>query len=143
MGGRFIEVILVKENNPVVHFEMPYEDDARMMKFYINAFGWSMRKLGEDMGYYVTAGTTETDEKMMVKTPGTINGGFYPLKSAPEARCPSVVIAVNDIKVAMKKIKAAGGKLLGEPTEIPGIGMYVSFTDTEGNRVSILQPKMR
>jgi predicted enzyme related to lactoylglutathione lyase len=24
--------------------------------------------------------------------------------------------------------------------EIPGVGRYVSFTDTEGNRVSMLQP---
>jgi hypothetical protein len=27
--------------------------------------------------------------------------------------------------------------------EIPGIGQYVSFMDTEGNRVSILQPSPR
>ncbi len=25
--------------------------------------------------------------------------------------------------------------------EIPGVGQYVSFTDTEGNRVSMLQPR--
>ncbi len=33
--------------------------------------------------------------------------------------------------------------VLGEPVEIPGIGHYVSFTDTEGNRVSLLQPSDR
>jgi predicted enzyme related to lactoylglutathione lyase len=27
--------------------------------------------------------------------------------------------------------------------EIPGVGHYVSFTDTEGNRVSLLQPILR
>ena len=37
-------------------------------------------------------------------------------------------------------VKAAGGKVLGEPMEIPGVGKYVSFIDTEGNRVSMLQP---
>jgi uncharacterized protein len=35
---------------------------------------------------------------------------------------------------------ATGGKVLGEPIEIPGIGQYVSFVDTEDNRVSMLQP---
>jgi len=30
--------------------------------------------------------------------------------------------------------------VLGEPMEIPGVGQYVSFMDTEGNRVSLLQP---
>jgi hypothetical protein len=34
----------------------------------------------------------------------------------------------------------AGGKVLGEPMEIPGIGLYVSFFDSEGNRVSMMQP---
>ena len=40
----------------------------------------------------------------------------------------------------MKKVAQAGGKVLGDPMEIPGIGQYVSFFDTEGNRVSMLQP---
>jgi predicted enzyme related to lactoylglutathione lyase len=40
----------------------------------------------------------------------------------------------------MKMIERSGGKVLGEPMEIPGVGWYVSFLDTEGNRVSLLQP---
>jgi predicted enzyme related to lactoylglutathione lyase len=126
--------------NPVVHFEMPYEDHERIMKFYTDAFGWQMQKLGKDMRDYVIAVTTETDENRMVKRPGAINGGFFPKKPDWPAQYPSVVIAVEDIKKAMKKVAAAGGKVLGEPMEIPGIGQYVSFTDTEGNRVSMLQP---
>jgi predicted enzyme related to lactoylglutathione lyase len=43
----------------------------------------------------------------------------------------------------MKKISGAGGKVLMEPMEIPGVGQYASFADTEGNRVSILQPLPR
>ena len=50
------------------------------------------------------------------------------------------MIEVNDIEESMKKVTAAGGKVLGEPMEIPGVGQYVSFTDTEDNRVSMLQP---
>jgi len=125
--------------NPVVHFEMPYDDSERLAKFYTQAFGWQMQKMGSEMGDYVTAATAETDEKRMVKTPGTINGGFFPKKPDMPSE-PSVVIAVENIKEAMKKVKDAGGKVLGEPMEIPGVGQYVSFNDTEGNRVSILQP---
>jgi len=40
----------------------------------------------------------------------------------------------------MKKAKDAGAELLGEPMEIPGVGLYVSIRDTEGNRVAMLQP---
>lgn len=128
------------KRNPVVHFEMPYEDRDRAANFYEKAFNWQLTKLGEEMGHYMTAATTETDENRMVKTPGTINGGFYPLKSAPEAKCPSVVIAVEDLQESMEKIKKAGGKILDRPVDIPGVGRYVSFFDTEGNRASILQP---
>jgi hypothetical protein len=128
--------------NPVVHFEMPYEDPKRLVKFYTQVFGWEMQKLGREMGDYVTAVTTETDENRMVKRPGAINGGFFPKKPDWPAQYPSVVIAVDDIKEAVKKVIDAGGKVLGEPMQIPGIGQYVSFTDTEGNRVSILQPLM-
>jgi predicted enzyme related to lactoylglutathione lyase len=126
--------------NPVVHFEMPYENSERLVKFYSQAFGWQMQKLGEEMGDYVIAATTETDENRMVKRPGAINGGFFPKKPDWPAQYPSVVIAVDDIRQAMKQVVDAGGKVLGEPMEITGVGQYVSFTDTEGNRVSILQP---
>lgn len=127
------------EKNPVVHFEMPYEDGDRAALFYEEAFGWKMTKLGEDMGHYITAFTAETDENRMIKTPGAINGGFYPAGSSPEAKCPSVVIAVGNIEESIAKVKESGGKILGDPVEIPGVGRYVSFVDTEGNRVGILQ----
>lgn len=129
------------KKNPVVHFEMPYQNGPRVATFYAKAFGWQMQAFGEEMGNYITAGTAETDEKHMVKQPGAINGGFYPKTADSPAQYPSVVIAVDDIRQAMKGVEAAGGKVLGEPMEIPGIGQYVSFTDTEGNRVSLLQPK--
>jgi uncharacterized protein len=125
--------------NPVVHFEMPYDNRERMAKFYGSAFGWQTQMFGEDMGNYVLAMTTETDEKGP-KRPGAINGGFFPKKPDWPAQHPSIVIAVDNIKESVGKVTDAGGKVLGEPIEIPGVGQYVSFTDTEGNRVSMLQP---
>jgi predicted enzyme related to lactoylglutathione lyase len=125
--------------NPVVHFEMPYDNRQRMAKFYESAFGWQTQMLGEEMGNYVLAATTESDDNGP-KRPGAINGGFFPKKPDWPAQHPSIVIAVDDINAATKKVRDAGGKVLGEPMEIPGVGKYVSFTDTEGNRVSMLQP---
>jgi predicted enzyme related to lactoylglutathione lyase len=125
--------------DPVVHFEMPFEDRERMAKFYRSAFGWQTEMLGEEMGSYVLATTVETGEKGP-KRPGAINGGFYPKKPDWPAQYPSIVIAVGDIKKAIAKVVAARGIVLGEPMEIPGVGSYVSFMDPEGNRVSMLQP---
>jgi uncharacterized protein len=128
--------------DPVVHFEMPYEDRQRMANFYASAFGWETQMLGEDMSNYVIATTTETGESGP-KKPGSINGGFFEKKEDWPMQHPSVVIAVDNIQESAKKVRSAGGKVLGEPMEIPGVGKYVSFTDTEGNRISMLQPLPR
>ncbi len=136
--------------NPVIHFEMGYFDKDRAEKFYRETFNWNMKEMGPDMGGYVVAQTAETDEGGMVKTPGTINGGFYKKTENPLSHAPSVVISVHDIKGAIEAIKTNGGKILGamnekgeismEPVMIPGVGLWISFQDTENNRVSILQP---
>jgi predicted enzyme related to lactoylglutathione lyase len=132
--------------NPVVHFEMPAEDRRRMADFYTRAFGWQTQQLGPEMGNYIVVMTTESDESGP-KRPGAINGGFF--TKTKDNPYPSVVIAVDDIKTAMKKVEEAGGKVLGgssapgEPDDIPGVGLYVSIVDTEGNRVSLLQPSPR
>jgi predicted enzyme related to lactoylglutathione lyase len=127
---------------PVVHFEMPYDDSARIAKFYQSAFGWQTQMLGEAMGNYVLA-TTTASGKDGPKKPGAINGGFFPKKPDWPAQYPSFVIAVDDIAAAMEDVTTAGGKVLGEPLEIPGIGQYVSFFDSEGNRASMLEPLPR
>jgi predicted enzyme related to lactoylglutathione lyase len=125
--------------NPVVHFEMPYDNRDRMAAFYQAAFGWEARMLGPEMGDYVVA-TTAPSGPMGPTQPGTINGGFFPRKPDWPAQHPSVVIAVADIRAAIKQVADAGGEVLGEPMAIPGVGQYVSFMDTEGNRVSMLEP---
>ena len=130
--------------NSVVHFELPAENRDRMVDFYSNVFGWDAQKLGPEMGNYVVVKTTETEENGFPKKPGIINGGIF--EKTKDNQYPSVVIAVDDIKEAMKKVTDAGGKVLGgsyktgEPDDIPGVGLYSAFIDTEGNRMSMLQP---
>ena len=127
------------KKNPVVHFEMPYEDRRRVARFYEQAFGWQTQALGDEMGNYVTATTTETDQSGPTR-PGQINGGFFPKKPDWPSQEPNIVIAVKDMEKAMKDVRDAGGEVLGEPMQIPGIGDYVSFRDTEGNRVALMRP---
>ena len=136
--------------NPVVHFEMGYKDRARMVKFYETVFGWKTQQMGSEMGNYVVAQTTEADENGMVQTKGAINGGFYAKTDDPLSQAPSVVVSVDDIQAAIKAVQDAGGEILGstdaegqrslEPQQIPGVGLWISARDTEGNRFSILQP---
>jgi hypothetical protein len=128
--------------DPVVHFEFPYDDRERIAKFYRTVFGWDLQMLGQEMGNYVLAKTAKPGERVSHEGAalGAIDGGFFPRNNDWPAQHPSVVIAVQDIRAAMKKVNDAGGETLGDPMMIPGVGEYVSFYDTEKNRVSMLQP---
>ncbi|OGY20604.1 MAG: hypothetical protein A2900_00580 [Candidatus Chisholmbacteria bacterium RIFCSPLOWO2_01_FULL_50_28] len=122
--------------NPVVHFEMPYTNNKRVAKFYENVFGWGMQYLPK-MGSYVLATTSPVDKKGMHKNSGAINGGFYP-KSKDDA-VPHLVISVDNLKKHMAAVKQAGGKIIGKPVDIPGVGKFVMFRDSERNKVGMLQ----
>jgi len=119
---------------------MPFDDPERVATFYKAAFGWKMQSMGAQMNNYVLATTVASDANGRPTKPGAINGGFFEKKAGWPSQHPSVVIGVGDIRKAMAGIASAGGQVLGDPMDIPGVGAYVSFTDTEGNRVSLLQP---
>lgn len=127
--------------NPVVHFEMPYHDRERAARFYSAAFGWQNQMLGPEMGDYLLVTTAVTDARPGACA-GAINGGLFPFKPDWPAQYPSVVIGVEDVHAAMARVRKAGGEVLGEPMEIPGVGQYVAFMDTEGNRNSMMQAIM-
>jgi predicted enzyme related to lactoylglutathione lyase len=127
--------------NPVTHFEIPGDDMERMKKFYSSAFGWKLQELGPEMNNYVVAQTDETDEQGMLKKTNRINGGLFSRKGGNILTPgPSFVMAVENMEAAMARINASGGKVLSEAVEIPSIGKYATFEDTEGNRLSILEP---
>lgn len=127
--------------NSVVHFELPAKDRKRMGDFYTKVFGWKILNLGEDMGNYTLVQTADTDKDGMLKRPGAINGGFFEADpKKPMSQYPCLVIGVENLADKVKAINAAGGKAEGEGMEIPGYGMYLTFTDTEGNLVSMMQP---
>jgi predicted enzyme related to lactoylglutathione lyase len=135
--------IFMSKMNPVVHFEMPARDRKRVSDFYSKVFGWQMNQLGAEMGNYLLAQTTET-ENMMPKRPGAINGGFFDYQEKEGFNGPHLVISVENLEEAMKSVEESGGKILGgvggKIDDIPGVGRYVSFEDTEGNYVGMLQP---
>lgn len=126
--------------NPVVHFEFPMKKPKRMTRFYAEAFGWKAIDMGEEHGHYIVVHTGETTKDGMLQEKGIINGGFFRKDKKKPAQYPNVVIAVYNIREHMKKVKKAGGKIIGQPEEIPGYGTSVSFYDTEGNRVVMIEP---
>jgi predicted enzyme related to lactoylglutathione lyase len=127
--------------NPVIHFEIPAGDLERVQKFYTNVFGWRTQALGPEMGGFVLAFTTETDENRIPKKVGIVNGGFYARRGADEHI--KLTVLVPDIRAAMQAVERAGGRVVGgtqnppEPDEMPGIGLFVNIVDPEGNCITL------
>ena len=122
----------------VVHFEIPVDDEARAKEFYGSTFDWDLNEA--DMGggvTYTTIGTVETNEQMLPKEPGAINGGM--MKRSSDTPSPVITIQVDAIDDSLKKIEAGGGTVVQPRTPIPGMGAFAYFKDTEGNTMGLFE----
>lgn len=117
----------------VVHFEIPVDDAGRAKGFYASVFGWELSDA--DMGggnIYTTLTTTPIDQQTRLPTePGAINGGL--MQRTADTPTPVITIGVQAIDETLKKIEAGGGSVVQPRTEIPGLGAYAYFKDSEGN----------
>lgn len=122
--------------NRVIHFEIQAENIERAKKFYEQALGWEIKqamKKGESgpMDYWL----------IMTGDGAGINGGLYerPLKNDERFYLYDCTIDVKDIDKAIAAVKANGGRITREKSELPGVGWFASAKDTEGNRFGLMQ----
>jgi len=120
--------------NPINHFEIPFDNSERAIKFYKEVFGWEIIPM-PDMNYTIVH-TTPTNENQMPKEAGTINGGMYN-RSDGGSRSPVLVITVPNLDKHIKKIQAHGGKITMEKRQVGKMGLYAQIKDTEGNIIGI------
>jgi uncharacterized protein len=116
----------------VVHFEIPVDDNARAKEFYGSIFDWDLNEA--DMGggvTYTTVGTVVTDDMRLPKEPGAINGGL--MRRTSDTPSPVITIQVDSIDETLKKVEAGGGTTVQPRTEIPNMGAFGYFKDSEGN----------
>ncbi|MEK6793951.1 MAG: VOC family protein [Spirochaetota bacterium] len=116
----------------VVHFEIPFDNKDRASKFYASIFGWELMDIPEMS--YVMVHAAETGPDNMVAEKGAINGGMFPREK--EAKAPIVVIGVASIDETIKKVVAAGGKVVTPKQPIPN-GSYARVADCEGNVIGL------
>jgi hypothetical protein len=121
----------------VVHFEIPADDVEKAKKFYKSVFGWSMTDMPMPGMTYTICRTTESDKEGMPKNPGAINGGMR--KRMQKGEGPVIVMDVKSIEATLKKIKANGGKAIGEKMAIQDMGFYQMCMDCEGNVIGLWQ----
>ena len=119
----------------VVHFEIPFDNKQRAMKFYSDSFGWQLTDMPQMN--YVMAGTVAVDDRHMPKEPGAINGGLF--ERPKEAPHPAIYVGVQSVDAALEKVRAAGGKVVTPKTPIPGMGAYARVADTEGNVLGLFE----
>ena len=114
----------------VVHFEIPTDDLSRAKEFYGSTFGWQLQTMDE-MDYTIAMTTAVDEQTQMPTEPGGINGGM--MKRSADTASPVLTIGVESIDDSMKQVEAAGGAVVQPRTEIPGMGAFAYFKDTEGN----------
>jgi predicted enzyme related to lactoylglutathione lyase len=116
----------------VVHFEIPTDDVERAKSFYGSIFDWNLQTMQMGDGDYTIAMTGPVDETTQRPTePGSINGGLMHRDASTPA--PVITIEVPAIDETLKQIEAGGGGVVQARTEIPGMGAFAYFTDSEGN----------
>jgi len=116
----------------VVHFEIPYDSKERAARFYGEIFGWRLLDVPE--ADYTLVYAAETDEDHMVTEKGAINGCMF-LRNR-EASQPMIVIGVASIDETIKKVLAAGGRVVTPKQRIPN-GSYARIADCEGNVIGL------
>jgi hypothetical protein len=113
---------------PIVHWEFWSDDPSRASEFYRKVFDWDIKSMPE-MNYNFV----ETGAK------GAITGGIMttPQQSVPSPGKLSFYVAVDNLDNYAKKIKAAGGKILVDKQQIPGMGAFSLFEDPDGRVLGI------
>jgi uncharacterized protein len=117
----------------VVHFEIPFDDEARANTFYQQAFGWQLQELPG----YTLAATGPTND-LVPAEPGFVNGGLL-ARDPSAAGSPVVVVDVPDIESALSRIEQLGGKTVAGKRPVGDFGFAAYFNDTEGNLMGLWQ----
>ncbi len=112
--------------NPVVHWEFWTKSPEKVAEFYGKVFDWKIQAI-PGMQY------------QMVETGGLggINGGIMTPKEGPWPGNMSFYIDVDDLNAYRQRIQDAGGKILVEQQEVPGMGAFSLFSDPDGRVVGI------
>ena len=116
---------------PVVHWELWSENPDHIAEFYQSVFDWQIRLIPEMKYRLVETGGA-----------GGINGGIMKPQAGPWPGKLTLYVDVDDIDVYGKRIVDAGGRMVVEKIDVPGVGQMALFEDPDG-RVLGLWKQMR
>jgi uncharacterized protein len=104
------------------------DDAAKAQEFYTQLLGWEIEiwKAGEF-------------DYPMIKANGQQHGGFGPAQGGAPAHWLGHVL-VEDVDETASTAEAAGGRILGEPMDIPEVGRMAVIQDPQGAVISAFSP---
>ncbi len=111
---------------PVVHFEFWSENTESLSEFYSSVFDWKIRHVPE-MNYHLIDPENEAG----------IGGGMMTPQKGPWPGNLTFYIDVDDLDTFRKKIVEAGGKVVVEEIEMPGVGALALFEDPDGRVIGL------
>ena len=119
--------------NPVVHFEILGKDAKALQKFYTQAFGWHIDP--------PSGGVNARSYMMAHPQAGVgIDGGIGDMDSSNGySGHVTFYVGVPDIKAALDKIAALGGKRMMGPDKVPGGPTIALFTDPEDHVIGLVE----
>ena len=118
--------------NNVSHFAIHAGDVGRARTFYENVFGWSFEEWGPPDFYLIKTGNEQSPGIL-----GALQKRTEPLGTGCNGYECSISVA--DIKATEASIIKNGGTILVKLIEIPTVGLFVKFSDTEGNVACAIQ----
>ena len=121
----------------VNHFDIPVDDVIRAQNFYSKVFGWDMKKVVSMVDSNIELWMCETQDEKGIKG---ISGGFMKRNILPTV---TNYIGVTSIDKYLPKINSSGGKITVPKTEIPGIGFFSMFFDSEKNLFGLFEEKSK
>jgi predicted enzyme related to lactoylglutathione lyase len=104
------------------------------IELYAGDFAAAKQLFGGLLGW----GLLDTMPQYMMFDPGTGVGGVFQSHTAVARSMP--YIYVDDVRAKLAEIVAAGGKSLGEPGSMPGMGTFGYFTDPSGTAMGLIGP---
>jgi predicted enzyme related to lactoylglutathione lyase len=116
--------------NPFVHVELNTTDPDKAKTFYGKLFDWQMEDTPMPGGAYT-----------MIKVGKGTGGGImkHPIPGAPSAWLPYV--EVPDVVAATAKVKALGGTVMKDVTEVQGMGWFSVILDPTGAALGLWKTK--
>jgi uncharacterized protein len=117
------------KNQPIVHIEIPAANRQVAAKFYADMFGWEMQHMEQPAPY------------TLFKS-GNVAGGFPDVDDTYKPGDVVIYVDSDNIEADLKRIAAAGGKALGAPMVVQGMGTFAFFADPTGNRLALWKADM-